>query len=174
MGGGGGGQGACAPHFFYWGGAMVYLCFPPPPNTHTHTHTFNHTFYFPLELYVYITLTNNYLAFFIYQLIILWTISLNWHRWLLVHNHISKYNLFILVLYRRYINYVSVCLAPPLFGTFLRHLYILMKYEYSHLWWCTCFCVHMPLYWVCVYLFILFIFVNFKCSKTSAYKYKCI
>ena len=27
-------------------------------------------FYFPLELYVYITLTNNSLAFFIYQLII--------------------------------------------------------------------------------------------------------
>ena len=34
-------------------------------------------FYFPLELYVYITLTNNYLAFFIYQLIILSTISIN-------------------------------------------------------------------------------------------------
>ena len=30
-----------------------------------------------LELYVYITLTNNYLTFFIYQLIILWTISIN-------------------------------------------------------------------------------------------------
>ena len=26
-----------------------------------------------------------------------------------VNKHISKYNLFILVLYRRYINYVSVC-----------------------------------------------------------------
>ena len=34
-------------------------------------------FYFPLELYVCITLTNNYLALFIYQLIILWTISIN-------------------------------------------------------------------------------------------------
>ena len=50
------------------GGAMVCLC--PPP-------TFNPTFLFSLELYVYITLTNNYLAFFIYQLIILWTISIN-------------------------------------------------------------------------------------------------
>ena len=58
------------PHFFDWGGgAMVCLC-PPPPLLTPH-------FYFPLELYVYITLTNNYLAFFIYQLIILWTISIN-------------------------------------------------------------------------------------------------
>ena len=89
-------------------------------------------FHFPLELYVYMTLTNNYLAFFIYQIIILWTISLNWHRWLLVNNHISKYNSFILVLYRRYINYLSVSPPPPppprhthtLFGTFLRHWYI--------------------------------------------------
>ena len=55
-------------------------------------------------------MTNNYLAFFIYQFIILWTISINWHRWLLVNNHIFKYNSFTLVLYRRYINYVSVCL----------------------------------------------------------------
>ena len=80
-------------------------------------------FYFPLELYVYIPLTNNYLAFFIYQLIILWTISINWHRWMLVNNHISKYNSFILVLYRRYIIYMSVCPPPPspVFGTFLRH-----------------------------------------------------
>ena len=109
-GGGGGGR-----------GTMVCLC-PPPP----HTHTFNPHFHFPLELYVYITLRNNYMAFFIYQLIILWTISIKWHRWLLVNNHISKYNSFILVLYRRYINYVSVCPPPPphthtLFGTFLRH-----------------------------------------------------
>ena len=44
---------------------------------------------------------------------ILWTISINWHRWLLVNNHISKYNSFILVLYRRCINYVSVCPPPP-------------------------------------------------------------
>ena len=46
------------PHFFDLG-AMVCLC--PPPLLTPH-------FYFPLELYVYITLTNNYLAFFIYQL----------------------------------------------------------------------------------------------------------
>ena len=50
------------------GGAMVCLC-PPPLLTPY--------FYFPLQLYVYITLTNNYLAFFTYQLIILWTISIN-------------------------------------------------------------------------------------------------
>ena len=56
-GGGGGG-----------GGGGVCLC--PPPLLTPH-------FYFPLELYVYITLTNNYLAFFKYQLIILWTISIN-------------------------------------------------------------------------------------------------
>ena len=70
-GGGGGGQGT---HFFIGGGgAMVCLCPPPPP---THTLLAMH-FYFPLELYVYIALTNNYLTFFIYQLIILWTISIN-------------------------------------------------------------------------------------------------
>ena len=85
-------------------GEQWYVCAPPLLTTH---------FYFPLELYVYITLTNNYLAFFIYQSIILWTISINLHRWLLVNNHISKYNSFILVLYRRYINYVSVCPPPP-------------------------------------------------------------
>ena len=88
------------------GGEMVCLCPPPSPLLTPH-------FHFPLELYVYITLTNNYLAFFIYQLIILWTISINWHRWLLVNNHISKYNSFILLLYRRYINYVYVCPPPP-------------------------------------------------------------
>ena len=96
------------------GGAMVCLCAPPPPLTHTHT-LLTPQFYFPLELYVYITLTNNNLAFFTYQFIILWTISINRHRWLLLNNHISKYNSFILVLYRRYINYVHVCphfLAP--------------------------------------------------------------
>ena len=49
-------------------GAMVCLC--PPPFLTPH-------FYFPLESYVYLTLTNNYLAFFIYQLIILWIISIN-------------------------------------------------------------------------------------------------
>ena len=97
-------------------------------------------FYFPLELYVYITLTNNYLAFFIYQLIILSTISINWHRWLLLNNHISKYNWFILVLYRRYINYMSVCRRPPppphthtLFGTFLRHWLLLKIKSPDHL-----------------------------------------
>ena len=112
-GGGGGGKGGqIAPYFFDWGGgAIVCLC-PPPPPTHTHTLLTPHL-YFPLELYVYITLTNNYLVFFIYQLIILWTMSINWHRWLLVNNHISKYNSFILVLYRRYINYVYVCPPPP-------------------------------------------------------------
>ena len=68
---------------------MVCLCPPTPPLLTPH-------FNFPLVLYVYITLTNNYLGFFIYQLIIL----INWHRWLLVNNHISKYNSFILVLYR--------------------------------------------------------------------------
>ena len=51
------------------GGAMVCLC-PPPPLLTIH-------FHFRLELYVYIKLTNNYLAFFIYQFIILWTISIN-------------------------------------------------------------------------------------------------
>ena len=100
---------------------MVCLCPPPPPLLTTH-------FHFPLELYVYITLTNNYLAFFIYQLIILWTISINWHRWLLVNNHISKYNSFIMVLYWRYIHYVSVC-PPPLFGTFLCHC-VLLYYKH--------------------------------------------
>ena len=119
VGSGRGARGACTPPptFFIWGGgAMVCLCPPPHPQLLT-PH-----FYFPLELYVYITLTNNYMAFFIYQLIILWT---NWHRWLLVNNHISKYNSIILVLYRRYINYVSVCPPPPppphISGTFLRH-----------------------------------------------------
>ena len=68
-GGGGGARGTCASPLFGLGGTMVCLC-PPPPLLTPH-------FYFPLELYVYITLTNNYLAFFIYQLIILWTISIN-------------------------------------------------------------------------------------------------
>ena len=101
---GGGGGGACVPLPLIWLGGQWYVCAPPLLTPH---------FYFPLELYVCITLTNNYLAFFIYQLIILWTVSINWHRWLLLNNHISKYNSFILVLYRRYINYVSVC--PPTF-----------------------------------------------------------
>ena len=105
-GGGGGARGACAPTFLIGGGRQWYVCAPPPTLLTPH-------FNFPIELYVYITLTNNYLAFFIYQLIILWTISINWHRWLLVNNHISKYNSFILVLYWRYINYVYVCPPPP-------------------------------------------------------------
>ena len=108
-GGGGGSKGDKCPHLFLIGGNGMFV---PPPPPHTHTLLTPH-FYFPLELYVYITLTNNYLTFFIYQLIILWTISINWHRWLLVNNHISKYNSFILVLYRRYINYVFVCPPPP-------------------------------------------------------------
>ena len=95
------------------GGGQWYVCATPPLTQH---------FHFPPELYVYITLTNNYLAFFIYKLIILCTISINWHRRLLVNNHISKYNSFILVLYRTYINYVCHPPPPPtLFSTFERH-----------------------------------------------------
>ena len=63
---------ACAPHFYDWGGGGGNGMFVTPPPLRLTPH-----FYFPLELYVYITLTNNYLAFFIYQLIILWTISIN-------------------------------------------------------------------------------------------------
>ena len=66
MGGVGGGRGHVPPTFFIAG--QWYVCDPPLLTPH---------FYFPLELYVYITLTNNDLAFFIYQLIILWTISIN-------------------------------------------------------------------------------------------------
>ena len=102
---------------------------PPPPAPH---------FYFPLELYVYITLTNNYLAFFIYQLIILWTISINWHRWLLLNNHISKCNSFILV-HIRYINYVSVWPphTPPTPPHCLAHSYATDKYIlYLCMYWC--------------------------------------
>ena len=58
------------PTFFIWGGGGQWYVYAPPP-------LLTPQFYFPLELYVYITLTNNYLAFFIYQLIILWTISIN-------------------------------------------------------------------------------------------------
>ena len=108
------------------GGGQWYVCAPPLLTPH---------FYFPLELYVYITLTNNYLAFFIYQLIILWTISINWHRWLLVNNHISKYNSFILVLYRRYINYVSVPPPPPqhfLAPSYATNMYILLETLNGH------------------------------------------
>ena len=116
-GGRGGGKGACAPPTFLIGGEGNGMFVTPPPTLLT-PH-----FYFPLELYVYITLTNNYLAFFIYQLIILWTISIKGHRWMLLNNHTSKYNSFKLVLYRRYKNHVSVCPPPPppLFGTLLRH-----------------------------------------------------
>ena len=68
--GGGGVQGGYVPPLFLLGGGggQWYVCAPPLLTPH---------FYFPLELYVYITLTNNYLAFFIYQSIILWTISIN-------------------------------------------------------------------------------------------------
>ena len=66
-GGGGRGKGGMSPPTFLTGGGQWYVCAPPllTPN-----------FYFPLELYVYITLTNNNLAFFIYQLIILSTITI--------------------------------------------------------------------------------------------------
>ena len=62
-GGGGGGREHVPPTFFIGGGGAIVCLFPPPlliPH-----------FHFPLELYVYITLTNNYLAFFTYRLIIL-------------------------------------------------------------------------------------------------------
>ena len=124
--GGGGEVGHVPPHFFNWG--QWYVCVPPPP---PHTLLTPHL-YFPLELYVYITLTNNYLTFFIYQLIILWTISINWHRWMLVNNHVSKYNLFILVLYRWYINYMSVCpphFLAPSYATVYIYIYI---YTHTH------------------------------------------
>ena len=49
-----------------------WYVYAPPPHTLLTPH-----FHFPLELYVYITLTNNYVGFFIYKLIILWTISIN-------------------------------------------------------------------------------------------------
>ena len=55
------GRGREGFNFLDWGGGGWYVCAPP---------TFNPTF-------------------FIYQLIILWTISINWHRWLLVNNHIQ-------------------------------------------------------------------------------------
>ena len=120
--GSGGARGACAPPLF-WLGGQWYVCAPPLLTPH---------FYFPLELYVYITLTNNNLAFLIYQLIILWTITIKWHRWLLVNNHISNYNSFILVFYRRYINHVSVC--PPTFwhlATPLYNIYLLAVWSFS-------------------------------------------
>ena len=92
---------------------------PPPPHTLLTPH-----FYFSLELYVYITLTNNYLAF--YHIPITYLVdNFNKLTRLLVNNHVSNYNSFILVLYRRYINYVSVC--PPLFGIFLRHCTVIKK-----------------------------------------------
>ena len=67
----GGGQGGhVPPTFLLGGGGGGNGMFVPPP-------LFTPHFNFSLELYVYIKLTNNYLAFFIYQLIILWTISIN-------------------------------------------------------------------------------------------------
>ena len=68
------GEGGHVPSNILIGGNGIFV--PPPPSPHTHT-LLTPQFYFPLELYVYITLTNNYLAFFIYQLIILWIISIN-------------------------------------------------------------------------------------------------
>ena len=56
--------------------------------------------------------------------------SINLHRWLLVNNHISKYNSFILVLYRRYISYVSVC-----------HPYFLAPSYATDIYMCVCVCV---------------------------------
>ena len=56
------------PTFLLGGGNGMFV-----PPTHT---LFTPHFHFSLELYVYIRLTNNYLAFFIYQIIILWTISI--------------------------------------------------------------------------------------------------
>ena len=109
-GGGGGARGACAPLPNIFIGGQWYACAPPPPHTHT---LLTPHFYFPLELYVYITLTNNYLAFFIYQLIILWTISLNWHRWLLVNNHIQIQLVYIGSLPKIYKLRVWVPPPPP-------------------------------------------------------------
>ena len=71
-GGGEGKGGMCPPTFIIGGGGNGMFVPPPPPPPLLAKH-----FYFPLELYVYIALTNNYLTFFIYQLIILWTISIN-------------------------------------------------------------------------------------------------
>ena len=65
-GGGGGAMGHVSPTFLIGGGGWAMVCLCPPP--------FNPTFLFST---CYITLTNNYLAFFIYQLIILQTISIN-------------------------------------------------------------------------------------------------
>ena len=91
------------------GGNGIFVPPPPPPHTLLTPH-----FYFPLELYVYITLTNNYLSFFMYQLIILWTISINWHWWLLVNNHISKYNSFIFNIGSLpKVHKLRVCVPPP-------------------------------------------------------------
>ena len=103
-GGGGGGNAACTPHLFYWGGQW-YVCAP----------TFIHIFLF--STWIICLYNTDKQLFGIFHIPI--NISINWHRWLLLNNHISKYNLFILVLYRRYINYVSVCPPPLLFGTFL-------------------------------------------------------
>ena len=64
-----GGQGGhVPPPTLFCLGGQWYVCAPPLFTPH---------FHFSLELYVYIKLTNNYLAFFIDQLIILWTISIN-------------------------------------------------------------------------------------------------
>ena len=104
---------------------------PPPPLLTLH-------FYFPLELYV-----------FLYQLIILWTISINWHRWLLVNNHISKYNSFILVLYRRYINYTP---PPPTHTHFLAPSCATANVVFVWLLLFVCLFV-----WVCFVLFLFFL-----------------
>ena len=57
---------------------------------------------------------------------------------MLLNNHTSKYNSFILVLYRRYKNHVSVYPPTPLFGTLLRHcLYIYVGIK-LHVFLITC------------------------------------
>ena len=68
------GQGGMCPPRFGWGGGGNCMFVPP---------LLTSQFYFPLELYVYTILTINYLASFIYQLIILCKISIKWYRWLL-------------------------------------------------------------------------------------------
>ena len=93
--GGGGGAGGGA-------GGDWYVCAPPP--------TFNPRFLFNPWIICLYNADNNYLAFFIYQL--LWTISINLHRWLLVKKTIYP-NTTPLYWYRRYVNYVSVCPPPP-------------------------------------------------------------
>ena len=100
-GGGGGGQGGHVPPTFLIGGGNG-VCAPPLLTPH---------FYFPLELYVYITLTNNYLAFFIYQLIILWTIT--------IHPNTTRLYWF----FTEGTKITCLCAPPPPHTHFLAHCY---------------------------------------------------